>query len=222
MKSNDLTGMKFGYWTVLEKDKPHEGARNSYWVCKCRCGTVRSVSRFSLVGGSSQSCGCWEGIHRKGINKTHGMSKTRLYNTWLSMRKRCNNPNDKYANSYYNKGIRVCDEWNNDFVAFMNWAYANGYTDELTIDRIDNDKGYSPDNCRWTTSDAQQRNKTNNIMVEYDNKQWCLKTLCKEIGFPYKTAHRRYIRRKRANKPVTTEYLFAPIHDEKIPYVYRK
>ena len=207
----DLTGKKFGYWTVIGKDETIHNSQNTRWICKCECGTVRSILRFTLVNGRSQSCGCRVSEKRKGINKTHGMSKTRLYHEWLSMRRRCKNPNDKSADSYYNKGITVCDEWNDSFESFSLWALANGYNDRLTIDRIDNEKGYTPDNCRWITNEEQQRNRTNTVVILYNGEKWCLRTLFIALGFPYKLAHQRYTRAMKANKPITTEMLFAPI-----------
>lgn len=97
----------------------------------------------------------------------------------------------------------------------------NGYADNLTIDRIDNSLGYSPDNCRWVSNDEQQKNKTNTIKVEYEGKFWCLRTLCTHLGFPYKTAHSRYRRMKNAGKEPTADALFAPIEVKKIAKCYR-
>lgn len=220
MGNYDITGKTFGYWTVLRKDIPQHGKQNSRWICQCKCGNIKSVIRSTLISGRSQSCGC-KPIDRKGINQTHGMSKTRLYHEWASMRKRCSNPNDKYADSYYNKGITVCDQWNEHFEEFRNWALKNGYSDDLTIDRIDNSKGYFPENCRWISIEEQQRNRTNNVYVEYEGNIWCLRTLCMQLGFPYKLAHQRYIRAKKKGKSLSTNELFAPIHTEKIAYKYR-
>lgn len=220
MKNYDITGQTFGHWTVIRKDDPHPGCRNSYWICRCVCGTERSVNRSTLVNGRSSSCGCVPSDKRKGINMTHGMSRTRLFHEWTSMRRRCSNPNGKCAKNYCLKGITVCEEWNK-FELFRDWAFANGYSDSMTIDRIDNDKGYSPDNCRWVPFANQARNKTNNRIVEYNGEKWCLRTLCTHLGFPYKTAHRRYMSALRAGKPINIEKLFEPVHSEKIATRYR-
>lgn len=221
MFKTDLTGDKFGFWTVLKRDTPRKGARNSYWLCECKCGTIKSISRSSLISGKSQSCGCKPNENRKGINKTHGMSGTRLFHEWCSMKRRCKTRNGKDAPSYYSKGITVCAEWSNSFLSFYNWAISNGYNDSLTIDRIDNSKGYSPNNCRWVTIEEQTRNRTNTIFVMYKGKKTCLRTLCTSIGFPYKTAHRRYTRWKTKGKEITVEKLLEPIRKEKVPYKYR-
>ena len=221
MPNYDITGNRYGYWTVLRKDVVHPGKRNSYWICECQCGTIKSVTRSSLVNGESLSCGCRPSESRKGINATHGMSRTRIYKEWLLMKHRCKTNSD-YSRYYIDKGIKVCDEWENEFVAFNDWALSHGYSDDLTIDRIDNDKGYSPDNCRWVTRAEQARNKTNNIFVEYNGKSWCLRTLCAHVGFPYKLAHRRYTRLIKRGAKVNTDDLLAPVHSEKIALKYRK
>jgi hypothetical protein len=159
--------------------------------------------------------------NRKGQNKTHGMSKTRIYQEWVSMKLRCtsNSPDSK---NYYERGIRVCEEWQNDFMAFYNWAISHGYTETLTIDRIDNDKGYFPNNCRWITIEAQQANKTTTIWIEYDGVMYCLRTLCTILGFPYKTAHKRYSKLVKKGLPVSSDIIFAPIDESKIAFRYRK
>ena len=220
MKAVDMTGMTFGYWEVLSKDAPHHNAHNSYWVCRCKCGNIRTLTRSSLVSGRSVSCGCKPSERRKGINKTHGMSKTRLYNEWASMRKRCKSPTGKCANSYCLKGVTVCEQWEK-FEPFRDWALSNGYSDTMTIDRIDNSKGYCPSNCRWITNAEQQANKTNNVIIEYNGEKWCLRTLCAKLGFPYKTAHKRYMRALRRGDEINSGYLFAPIDAKKIAYKYR-
>ena len=221
MNTHDISGKTFGYWTVLKKDEPHPGCRNSYWLCKCTCGEIRSVNRSTLVNGRSQSCGCKPSEKKKGINATHGMSKTRLYHEWVSMRRRCKSENTKDAKTYHDRGIMVCSDWEHSFEAFRDWAVNNGYTDSMTIDRIDNSKGYSPDNCRWVTIEEQQSNKTNNVFIDYNGEKWCLRTLCVKLDFPYKLAHRRYSRAVKAGKTIDAEQLLAPVHAEKIAKKYR-
>ena len=98
-------------------------------------------------------------------NHKHGLRHTRIYNIWRSMRQRCNNPNNNRYRNYGGKGITVCEEWNDPRV-FAEWAYNNGYSDDLTIDRIDTSKGYTPENCRWTTYTTQENNRTNNVFYE--------------------------------------------------------
>lgn len=207
MPKSNLIGMHFGEWTVIEKGVTKEGSHNPIWVCRCSCGTEKNVIQSTLLNGSSKSCGCKAHIGKKGVNQTHGMSKTRLYKEWLSMRSRCRRPIRK-SRTY--KNTSVCDAWENDFVSFMNWAYKNGYADNLTIDRIDNSKGYSPDNCRWITIEEQQGNKTNTVFIEYEGKKYCLRSLCAKLNFPYKLAHQRYSLAKKKGITLSNEKLFAP------------
>lgn len=221
MLNYDITGQKFGYWTVLNKD-PDCSKSYSKWICRCECGTIKSVARQSLVTGRSRSCGCHRADNLKGINSTHGMSTTRLYKEWLSMRGRCNpKRNNIFAKHYIKNKITVCDEWNASFETFKNWALSNGYADNLTIDRIDNNKGYFPQNCRWITKTEQQSNKSNTVRVLYNGEWRCLRTLCGEINFPYKTAHRRLQRMKAKGIPIDTNKLFKPIDPKYIPFRYR-
>lgn len=219
MHKTDITGERFGNLVVLGKCDPIPGKKNSRWLCRCDCGRTSIVSRCSLITGHTKTCG--DNTHKKGANSTHGLSKTRLYQEWLSMKRRCL-PNSQDSKTYFRRGITVCTEWLSDFIAFRSWAIANGYADNLSLDRVDNDKGYSPDNCRWVPIALQQSNKSNTTIVEYEGQQHCLRTLCEEIGFPYKTAHRRYMNLKRRGKSIDTSILFAPIDKSKIPLRYRK
>lgn len=214
MSKKSIVGETFGYLTVIERAGMDNNRRNSTWLCKCKCGNYSVVSRSSLVGGHTKSCGCK--LHES-INVTHGMSKTRLYHEWLSMRRRCNKATGKDFNDYQGRGITVCQEWNEDFVSFKNWAMSHGYTDDLTIDRIDNDKGYFPDNCRWVTIEQQQSNKRNTRYILHDGEYKCLRTVCVEIGFPYKLAHQRYMKLLKRGKEITEEVLFADKWDKKRP-----
>lgn len=222
MNNYDITGQRFGNWEVIQKDAPHHDSKNSYWICRCVCGRVRAVNRSTLVSGKSISCGCVISDKKKQINITHGMSKTRLYHEWISMRRRCASSTARCSSSYYWKGITVCEEWRNDFQAFRDWAVANGYNDSLTIDRIDNSLGYSPSNCRWVSNEEQQQNKTNTVKIIYDGKEWCLRTLCTHINFPYKTAHKRYSKMLKHGEEITPEKLFAPIQTNKTAKKYRR
>lgn len=212
MNKYDITGNVYGYLTVIKRSGMDNNRRNSTWLCKCKCGKYSIVPRFALVGGHTTSCGCKV---FESVNVTHGMSKTRLYSEWSKMRSRCNNASKKDFETYQGRGIAVCDEWNNDFVPFMEWALENGYRDDLTIDRIDNEKGYCPDNCRWITISAQQANKRNTIYINHHGERKCLRTVCVEIGFPYKVAHARYRRLLAAKKDISENVLFAPIRETK-------
>lgn len=220
MKNRNIIGCKFGHLTVIDRDYNYKSPKHTKWICLCDCGAMKSVFRNSLISGASKSCGCKQYEGKKGINQTHGMSKTRIYREWSSMRRRCKE-NSIDAKYYFERNIFVCDEWENDFVAFYEWAVNNGYSDSLTIDRINNDMGYSPENCRWITNKQQQSNKSNNVKVQYNGEDYCLRSLCIELNFPYKTAHRRYQKMK-AKGFFDIEKLFAPIQTNRISFKYRK
>ncbi len=208
MNGFDLTGKTFGYLTVIRREGLDNTRRNSTWLCECKCGKYTIVTRASLVSEHTISCGCRQFESK---NFTHKMSKTRLYYTWYNMRVRCNRDTGKNFKDYKGRGITVCNEWEKDFVAFMEWAHANGYTEEMTIDRIDNNKGYSPDNCRWVPMAEQQRNKTTTIYINYNGEKRRLRDVCIETGFPYKRAHKRYRKLIEKGEEVTAEYIFAPV-----------
>lgn len=216
--AKDITGEVFGKLTVVRQMPFTVGDRYTKWECLCECGNTKIVSRNLLTEGKTTSCGCLE----KGVwNRTHGMTRTKIYQTWLNMRNRCNRPGSRCWENYGGRGISVCQEWQKSFVSFYEWALNSGYKDELSLDRIDVNGNYSPENCRWITNAEQQRNKSNSIHVSYNGQDRGLRELCLEIGFPYKTAHRRYTNAKAKGREITNEYLFAPIQKEKISKRYR-
>lgn len=153
-------GDRFGRLTVVEFSHVDE-KHFSRWKCVCDCGNEIVVRGANLTDGHTKSCGCWHKDFQKytPTRTTHGGTNTKLYAAWCNMKERCYNPKHEYYYLYGERGISVCDEWLHDFSAFRNWSLENGYADGLTIDRIDNYKGYSPDNCRWTTWSVQNKNK---------------------------------------------------------------
>lgn len=166
-KHNDLKGERFGRLTVI-RDVGRSKDRHVLWLCKCDCGNEVTLPSNALVGKHTQSCGCLQKERTSNTRLLHGGSGDhtqieRLYRVWVSMRKRCNNPNDKSYQYYGAKGVTVCEEWN-DYGKFREWALSNGYDtnalqSECTIDRINPYGNYEPNNCRWVSMAEQNRNK---------------------------------------------------------------
>lgn len=154
-----LVGRRFGRLVVVQLA---ERGRHTKWLCQCDCGKLHTARTGNLNAGETTSCGCarQDAARRlgNGNNTRHGMAHHPLYQVYRDMLQRCYNPkNQRYAR-YGGRGITVCAEWRADCVEFFNWAMANGYQRGLSIDRIDNDQGYGPENCRWATAAEQQHN----------------------------------------------------------------
>ncbi len=164
MVAMDIIGKKYGRLTVIAydgKDGTHVMVK-----CKCDCGNYIRTRRSRVISGYTKSCGCY----RRDKTVKHGKRNTKLFNRWCLMRKRCNSSNDRFYKDYGGRGIKVCDEWNNSFQQFYDWAMANGYDDSLTIDRIDNDGNYEPSNCRWVTMKVQSNNTRKTRHITYQGK----------------------------------------------------
>lgn len=183
----DLIGKNFGYLTVVAREENTKGG-SARWKCLCKCGNFTVTTTFRLNSGKCQSCGC---KRYESHNRIHGMTKTDIHNKWLQIKQRCLDKNYKSYQRYGAVGITICDEWKNDFVSFMKWSYQNGYKEGLSIDRIDNSKGYSPDNCRWVTRKDQCNNRRSNIKITYQGKTQNLKQLCEELNIKYSFVYQR-------------------------------
>lgn len=160
----DLTGQRFGRLTVMTRAGA-DAQGKATWRCQCECGNDVVITGTQLTRNNSRSCGCLKReVLQRRLTK-HGKTKSRLFPIWQSMKDRCYCPSNHAYKYYGERGITVCDEWRNDFQKFYEWAMANGYDEnaptwQCTIDRIDNDKGYSPDNCRWVDMKVQNNNKS--------------------------------------------------------------
>lgn len=167
----DLTGKKFGMLTVVGRAPNRKG--RTMWKCKCDCGNIVDVEASNLKSGHTTSCGCYwyERVpsinHEKNVR--HGETKTRLHHIWANMRYRCNNPKCHQYDDYGGRGIKVCEEWS-DYEAFRDWALNNGYSDDLSVDRIDVDGDYEPSNCRWADNKTQSNNKRDSRKITYNGE----------------------------------------------------
>jgi hypothetical protein len=162
-KIKNIEGKRFGSLVALRRVGSDKNG-HALWECKCDCGNRIINLSNRLLTGNSKTCGCRNG---------HGMRYTRIYRTWVNMKVRCYNPKQDNYRFYGAKGITVCDEWKNSFQAFLDWALLNGYSDSLTIDRIDPKQGYSPDNCQWLTiSENVKRGKNCNSQKYTEIKKY--------------------------------------------------
>lgn len=161
------------------------------WECKCECGNIVIVRGSAITSGNTKSCGCKTNEYISNANKTHGETHTKIYRVWSNMKNRCYNKKTKRYEDYGGRGISVCTEWVNSYESFRDWAFANGYKEDLTIDRIDNNGNYCPQNCKWVTRYEQNINKRNNIEIAIDGETKCLSEWCFKFGINRSTVNTR-------------------------------
>lgn len=190
----DLTGQKFGRLTVVKRAE--NKGREVRWVCECECGNYCIVLRSSLKTGQTRSCGCLKSENSRNMLISHGMAGTRLYKIWTNMKRRCYSPKSQRYKNYGAKGIRVCNEWKNNFDNFAKWAYENGYTENLTIDRIDINKNYEPSNCRWATWKEQGQNTSRTHWITYNGETHSMSEWADILNINYKALARRITQSK--------------------------
>lgn len=198
----NIANQRFGRLVALERVEDRitkSGRKIIQYKCRCDCGNEKVVDARHLKDGSIISCGCY--LHEmliengkrvaKKPSNIHHLINSRIYRIWGNMVNRCTNINNPAFGRYGGRNITVCDEWKDSFETFYEWAKLSGYNDNLTIDRIDNNSGYAPDNCRWVNRYVQANNKRNNILYCYDGKTLTLSEISRMVNIPYKTLHRR-------------------------------
>lgn len=192
MKKIDLVGNKYGKLIVLEYS--YTKAKKRYWKCQCDCGSIVYIPTINLTSGNTKSCGCLK--HEIKSNYIHGKQKTRLYHIWQGMKSRCLNPNSIKFKNYGGRGIKICEEWKNNFMSFYNWAIENSYNTnktraEQTLDRINNNDDYKPSNCRWTTHSQNCRNRNNNAYLTKDGVSKTIVEWSEELNLNSKIIYER-------------------------------
>ena len=196
-KSIDITNQRFGKLVALKRSSKTKCGKWK-WLCKCDCGNYKEIDIHNLLRKdknhtSTKTCGkCKKSMVGKKCYK-HGMSKTRLYQCYKLMKNRCYNINNIRYYLYGGRGIKVCDEWLGEFgsINFIEWSLNNGYDDNLTLDRIDNNKDYSPENCRWATRKQQSNNLRANRKFSINGKEYTISQISDEYNIPYKTLYGR-------------------------------
>lgn len=190
----DITGQKFGKLTVLKTS--HKDSRGEWhWLCRCDCGNLKTVSGNKLRSGNTISCGCVQrGLRSSGVlRRSHGMTNSRLYVAWRNMKSRCGNPKNIEFNSYGGRGISICEAWKNSFEAFSDWALSHGYAENLTLDRIDVNGNYCPENCQWITDKEQRLNTRRSHSVTAFGVTKTIKEWSDWSGLGYDTIRNRLV-----------------------------
>lgn len=168
-----------------------ENDRNTYWLCKCECGNETIVSAQHLKNGHTKSCGCLHTERFTLSHTSHGLAKHPLYKIYKGIKERTTKEYNKSYKYYGDRGIKLCDEWENDFKSFYNWAMENGYKKGLTIDRIDVNGNYAPNNCRFVSQKVQQNNRRNNHEITYNSETHTIAQWADILGMKYSTLYER-------------------------------
>lgn len=190
MRYENLEGKRFGNLKVLNFEGVNKNQKAT-WLCKCDCGNTKTIIAGNLKNGKSISCGCVQKDILRNNRKTHGKSNTSLYKLFSGIKRRCLNKNDSNFNNYGGRGIEICEEWLNDYDSFYSWANENGYKEGLSIERIDNDKGYNPNNCKWIEMSEQSKNRRCNKYIEINGDIKTISEWARLVGIDRNTISRR-------------------------------
>ena len=191
MKKADLTGMRFGKLTVIEDSGKRTKNGTVIWKCLCDCGNVSLVAANNLKSKTHPtiSCGCER--KKRFLKDGYTLLNKRLYNIFSGMKERCYSPKHPRYKNYGGKGIHICSGWLSDYMSFYNWAMQNGYDESKTIDRIDNSKGYSPQNCRWVAAKDQSGNRSTCIKISFNGESHCIAEWSRITGIKESTLNAR-------------------------------
>lgn len=203
----DMTGMRYGRLTAMKRVKNSKNGQ-TMWQFKCECGKEIVTTGWAARSGHTTSCGCFLSETTASLKYSHGMARTRIYKIYQKMKERCYKETDKSYSRYGGRGISICDDWSgeNGFDNFYKWSIKNGYSEDLTIDRMDNDGNYEPNNCRWTNAIVQANNRRNNRFVTYKGQTKTISEWSKETGISSATI------RARLNKGLSVKCaLFTPV-----------
>lgn len=189
MKLQNLVGKKYGRLLVIKRMKSVNG--KAKWLCKCDCGNECVVYATSLKSGNTQSCGCYKRENAKKLYSTVRQNDKRLYAVWNGIKQRCTNPNNTAYHNYGGRGIKICNEWANNYKSFYDWAISAGYKKGKEIDRIDNNGNYEPDNCRFVDEETQANNKRNVRLYTINGITKSLSQWCKDYDLDYYMVRQR-------------------------------
>lgn len=204
---NEFIGIKYGKITIIKYlGKIKNNSNRRYWLGKCECGNTIKLCSSEIINRKRKQCHLCSKP-----TKIHGMTNTRLFNIWQSMKARCYNPNNSDYYNYGAKGTIVCKEWKNNFLNFYNWAINNGYNKNLTIDRINTYGSYEPNNCRWADNYTQANNKKRTIKILYKGNYYTITEISKITGIPRNVISARYYAKWNAEKifniPLNAPYI---------------
>lgn len=167
------------------------GRKKKFIIGRCDCGKEWRIAMTDVKNGRTKSCGCYLREITSIRTASHRLIKDPIYKIWGSIKNRCLHANRKDSKSYYDKGVTICNEWMNDFMCFYNWATINGYKSGMQIDRIDNNLGYNPENCRFVSARDNVNNRANTCFLEHDGQKLCLTEWARIKNIPSETLRRR-------------------------------
>lgn len=206
MRKNNLTGKRYGRLLVIEEVpsvRGKTGKSHAAWKCLCECGNT-VVVKAEQLGRRTNSCGCIAREFSSNLNRTHGQTGTRLFTIWIDIKQRCNNPNQRSYKDYGARGIKICEEWENDFTAFKEWACANGYSDLLTIERKDVNGNYCSENCTWIPRKQQAINRRSSRFYSFNGETHCLTEWTEILGMSFGVLRARLDRGWEVDKAFST------------------